>query len=408
MKVWLAIPLWQRVLAGLMIGLALGVVFGERATVLKSIGDLFLAAIKMLAIPMIFATLSAGVASLGDPAKLGRLGGKAILIFMGTAVVAVTIGLALAILFKPGVGLEITTVVAPSAAPPPTAVERILGVVPQNPFASFAEGEVLQILVFAILVGIGCVMGGKTTQPLVKVLEAGAEVMIKIAGLVMELAPFGVMGLMAWVAGTYGLEALKPLATLGLILYLGCLLQALVFYSGLLKLIDLKVVPFFRGVSDAISVAYATASSSATLPVTLKCVEHNLGVDKPTASFVSSLGSTVNMDGTSLYLAMATVFGAQVFGIELGIADYIAIVLTSLLASIGAAGVPSAGLIMMSIVMTQVGVPLETIAIIAGVDRVLDMARTATNVAGDATTATVVAKWEGRLDEKVYYAENDI
>ncbi len=402
LRFWTSIPLWQRIIAALLLGGGVGFAVGPQVAVIKPLGDFFLALIRMLAIPMIFTTLAAGVAALGDPARLGRMGGRAVAVFLGTVAVAVLIGVAIAVVMQPGLGLSIQGLTPPAPATPPTAVERLLGLVPQNPFASLAEGEILQVLVFALLVGVGCVLAGDKADPLKRVLEAGSEVMLRIAGMVMELAPFGVFALIAWVAGTYGLAAIAPLAVLGAGVYLGCLIHGVVVYGALLKLNGLPVVPFFRGISGALAVAYATASSNATMPVTLKCVEENLGVDKSTASFVVSLGATINMDGTALYLAMAAIFGAQAFGVTLMPGDYLAIMLTSILAAVGAAGVPGAGLIMMSIVLGQVGVPLETIAIVAGVDRLLDMARTTVNVAGDAVTSVLVAKWDGQLDEGVY------
>lgn len=403
---WFRIPLWQRVLVAMLLGAATGFAVGPGIASIKPLGDLFLSLIRMLAIPMIFTTLAAGVAALGDPANLTRIGSRAIGVFAGTVVVAVIIGVILALVLHPGVGVGLEGVTAPQIAKAPTFWEHILGLVPQNPFASLANGEILQVLVFALLVGVGCVLAGDAAKPVVKLVTAGSEVMLRIAGLVMELAPIGVFALIAWVAGTYGIKAIAPLAVLGGGLYLGCVLHGFIVYGALLKLNGVPVLPFFRGISGALAVAYATASSNATMPVTLKCVEENLGVDKSTASFVVSLGATINMDGTAMYLAMAAIFGAQAFGVHLVPGDYVAIIATSILAAVGAAGIPGAGLIMMSIVLGQVGVPLETIAIVAGVDRLLDMARTTVNVAGDALTSVLVAKWEGRLDEAKLLAKD--
>jgi Na+/H+-dicarboxylate symporter len=223
------------------------------------------------------------------------------------------------------------------------------------------------------------------------------------------LTPFGVFSLMAWVAGTLGQDALVALAKLVALNYLGCLLIIGVMYTAIIKfLARLPVRHFFRGIIDAMAVAYSTASSNATLPVTLRCAERNLGVSRPTASFVVSLGATINMDGTAMYLGLATLFGAQIFGIHLGFSDYIVISVLATLGSVGAAGIPGAGLIMMALVFEAVGVPLETIAFVAGVDRIMDMMRTATNVTGDSAVTTAVAVMTNEIDLTEMISADDV
>jgi Na+/H+-dicarboxylate symporter len=227
--------------------------------------------------------------------------------------------------------------------------------------------------------------------------------------LVMELTPFGVFALMAWVAGTFGIDALLPLATLVGLNYLGCLLIIFVFYTLIIKLIaKLPVLDFFRGMIDAMAVAYSTASSNATLPVTLRCVQRNLGVSRSVSSFVVSLGATINMNGTAMYLGLATLFGAQIFGVDLDLRDYIMISITATLGAIGAAGIPGAGLIMMGLVFSTVGVPLETIAFVAGIDRIMDMMRTTTNITGDAAVAVAVARMTGDLNTGEFESADDV
>jgi Na+/H+-dicarboxylate symporter len=233
--------------------------------------------------------------------------------------------------------------------------------------------------------------------------------MQKVTMIVMELTPFGVFALMAWVAGTLGVDALISLAQLVGLNYLGCLLIIGVVYAGMIKFIaKLPVIDFFRGIIDAIAVSYSTASSNATLPVTLRCVERNLGVSNSVASFVVSLGATINMNGTAMYLGLATLFGAQIFGVDLSVGDYILISITSTLGAIGAAGIPGAGLIMMALVFGSVGVPLETIAFVAGVDRIMDMMRTTTNVSGDAAVAVTVAVMTGEIDRAEMISADDV
>jgi Na+/H+-dicarboxylate symporter len=252
-------------------------------------------------------------------------------------------------------------------------------------------------------------MAGEEGGPLVRVFDSGAAVMQKVTMIVMELTPFGVFALMAWVAGTVGQDALFALAKLVALNYLGCLLIIGVMYTSLIRLLaKLPVVDFFRGIVDAIAVAYSTASSNATLPVTLRCTQRNLGVSRSTSSFVVSLGATINMDGTAMYLGLATLFGAQIFGIPLDFGDYFLISVLATLGSVGAAGIPGAGLIMMALVFGAVGVPLETIAFVAGVDRIMDMMRTATNVTGDAAVTTTVAVMTDGIDVEEMISADDV
>jgi Na+/H+-dicarboxylate symporter len=272
-----------------------------------------------------------------------------------------------------------------------------------------AEGQVLPLIVFALLMGVGIVMAKEEGGPVARVFDSGAVVMQKVTAVVMELTPFGVFSLMAWVAGTMGNGALAALAKLVALNYLGCLLIILGMYSLIIKLLArLPVVAFFRGIADAMVVAYSTASSNATLPVTLRCAQRNLGVSRPTSSFIVSLGATINMDGTAMYLGLATLFGAQLFGVHLNFGDYILISVLATLGSVGAAGIPGAGLIMMTLVFSAVGVPLETIAFVAGVDRIMDMMRTATNVTGDSTVTATVAVLTGEIDRIEMVSADDV
>jgi Na+/H+-dicarboxylate symporter len=248
---------------------------------------------------------------------------------------------------------------------------------------------------------------GEKGEPVVRVFESFAEAMYKLTEIVMSFAPFGVFGLIAYVAGSYGLEVLLPLAKVIGVAYLASVIHVLVVYSGLLALLGrLNPKRYLSGIIDALVVAYSSASSSGTLPVSLRCAQKNLGVSEGVSGFVLPVGATINMDGTALYQGVVTLFIAQMLGVDLSMADYGMIILTGTLASIGTAGVPGAGLIMLSIVMSQVGLPLEAIAVIAGIDRILDMARTSVNVAGDLMVTTLVGKSEGELDEEIYNGPN--
>ena len=408
---WFKIPLWQRVIAALILGVITGLLWGPESETIKWIGDFFIKSIKMLVVPLIFFSLVAGVAALGDLKKLGSVGGRAMVLFVITGQIAAWLGLALGTFFQPGNGVD-TSAIEMGATPEPnqtTAVDMILSIVPDSPVQVMADVNVLPLIVFALLIGIGILMAKEDGKPLAKIFDSGAVVMQKVTMIVMELTPFGVFALMAWVAGTLGTDALISLAQLVGLNYIGCLLIIGVVYSAMIKFIaKLPVIDFFRGIIDAIAVSYSTASSNATLPVTLRCVERNLGVSNSVASFVVSLGATISMNGTAMYLGLATLFGAQIFGVDLTFGDYVLISITSTLGAIGAAGIPGAGLIMMALVFGSVGVPLETIAFVAGVDRIMDMMRTTTNVSGDAAVAVTVAAMTGELDREEMISADDV
>ena len=408
---WFKIPLWQRVIAALILGVITGLMWGPDAEAIKWIGDFFIKSIKMLVVPLIFFSLVAGVAALGDLKKLGRVGGRAMILFVITGQIAAWLGLALGTFFQPGNGVD-TSAIEKGETPAPndtTFVDMILSIVPDSPVQVMADVNVLPLIVFALLIGIGILMAKEDGRPLAKIFDSGAVVMQKVTMIVMELTPFGVFALMAWVAGTLGTDALISLAQLVGLNYLGCLLIIGLMYSAMIKFIaKLPVIDFFRGIIDAIAVSYSTASSNATLPVTLRCVERNLGVSNSVASFVVSLGATINMNGTAMYLGLATLFGAQIFGVDLSWGDYFLISITSTLGAIGAAGIPGAGLIMMALVFGSVGVPLETIAFVAGVDRIMDMMRTTTNVSGDAAVAVTVAVMTGEIDREEMISADDV
>ncbi|WP_421992985.1 dicarboxylate/amino acid:cation symporter [Qipengyuania sp.] len=411
LKTWFAIPLWQRVIGALVLGIIVGFAWGPGAESIKIIGDVFIAFIKMLVVPLIFFSLVAGVAAIGDLRKLGNVGWRALLLFVVTGQIAVWLGLGLGTVFQPGIGLDTSAIeMGPVPDPAPTTWrEMVLGMVPQSPVQVMADVNVLPLIIFSLLIGIGILMAKEDGAPAQRIFDSGAVVMQKVTIVVMELTPFGVFALMAWVAGTLGVPALLALGQLVALVYGGCLLLILLMYAGIVKfLARLPVVDFFRGIVDAMAVAYSTASSNATLPVTMRCVERNLGVSRSVTSFTTSLGATINMDGTAMYLGLATLFGAQIFGVDLSTGDYVTIAVLATVGSIGAAGIPGAGLIMMAAIFTAVEVPLETIAFVAGVDRIMDMMRTATNVTGDATVATTVGVMTGEIDTAEMVSADDV
>ncbi len=419
---------------GLVLGLAVGLAvrYGLGAETATSIGDTwfkpfgdgFVRLIKMLVVPLIFTTLVAGVTAMGDPSKLGSLGGRAIALYMGTTFIAVIIGLLMGTIFQPGIGVEIladasaqsevSSKIAAGQAADASFADKILAIIPTNPAEALAAQDVLGIIFFAIIFGVGCLMAGDKAKPVSSMLEAAAEVMMKVTVLVMELAPIGVFFLMAWVMATKGIDILFNLGLLTIALYLACAVHIILVYGlGIVKgILGLPVLRFFGGIRDAQAVAYSTASSAGTLPVTIANVSENLGVKKSVAASVLPVGATVNMDGTAIYLGLVALFAAQALGIDMTPAMYLSVALGATLTSIGAAAIPSAGLLLASAVLISIGVTEEqsllVIAMIFPFDRLLDMMRTMTNVTGDAAVACTVAKWEGELDEATFRHEATI
>jgi len=430
MDAWFRIDLWKRVIAFLILGLlvGLGIRYGMGAeeggafatTWFGWIGDLFLRLIRMLIVPLIFFTLVSGIIAMGDPKRLGSLGLRTLSLYFGTTAIAVTLGLIVATVFQPGASLSPETFagadvsrmqdVAERANEAGGLVDRLLRIVPTNPVEALANGDILQIIFFSIMFGVGILAAGEIARPVANFMDGASEAMMKVTMIVMETAPIGVFGLMVTVMATQGLGVLQSLGTLTVALYLACAIHILVTYGGVIMtgLLKLNMFKFLRGVTDAQAVAYSTASSSATLPVTITCAEENLGVDKAIAGSVLPLGATINMDGTAIYIGMVALFGAQAMGIEVSLGQYVLVALMATLVSIGAAGIPSAGLFLSGLALAQVGIPEEQAFLIIGFilpfDRLLDMMRTLTNVTGDAAVATAVAKWEGEFDKDVFDA----
>ncbi len=415
---WFKVKLWQRVLVALVLGIILGLSLSQAMgqaeatafidTYIRPVGLAFIQLIRMLIVPLIFTTLVAGVIAMGDPSKLGSLGIKTILLYLATTFFANIIGLTFGSIFRPGEGAELAGVEAvPVSTDPPDAVERLLAIIPENPVAALADGNVLAIIFFSLLLGVAILATGKAGKPVGDLFNSASEVVLKITHYVMEVAPFGVFALVAYTAASQGLDALASIFTLIIAVYLGLIAHAVITYGFLVRFVlNLPLVRFFRGLTDPIAVAYSTASSSATLPVTIAAASDNLGIKKSVAGSVLPLGATINMDGTALYLGILALFTAQAFGYDLTLLNYVMIAFTAAIVSIGAAGIPSASLFLLAIVLETFGVTPEHTAIIVGfilpVDRIMDMARTAVNVTGDAAVATAVAKWEGELDEETF------
>ncbi len=408
LSLWFSIPLWKRILTALVLGVIVGMLWGEGAESIVWLGDLFVRLIRMVVVPLVFVTLVAGVVSMGDPSKLGSLGIKTLAIYMATTLAAISIGLTLAALLQPGVGVDLSSAVPSEVQQPIPLSERLMSIVPENPIAALAEGNILAIIFFALLVGISLLTIGDQGKPIADFMESGTEVMLRITHWVMEVAPFGVFALIAWVSGTQGVAALLDVVLLALAVVLGCLAHVIVTHGVIIMKTTLKLSPvmFFRGARDAMLVAFSTSSSSATLPVSMSVAEENLGIIPVVASTVLPLGATINMDGTALYVGIVSVFAAQAFGIDLALTDYMLVAGATTLVSIGTAAVPGASLFLMAAVMETIGISPEQIAVVIGFilpfDRPLDMLRTVVNICGDLSVSTAVANWEDEFDAEVF------
>ena len=409
--------LTRRILIGLVAGAAVGI--GVNLTLVGTVaggflvdgvfyvvGQIFLASLKLLVVPLVLVSLACGTAALEDVTKLGRIGGKTLGLYLLTTAIAICVAIAAAVLVAPGEGFDLPSdALGFSAREAPGLAQTLIDIFPSNPFEALAEGRMLQVIVFAILLGVAMTLSGEPGRDLLRVFESANAVIMKLVFVLMEIAPFGIFCLIAKVFAEQGPEAFEQLAWY-FVTVLGVLaIHALLTYPLLLLLLA-RVPPwdFFRKLRAPMSVAFSTASSGATLPVTLRTVEERLGVDPMIGSFTVPLGATINMDGTAIMQGVATVFIAQAYGVEIGPSGYLTVVLTATLASIGTAGVPGVGTVMLAMVLRQMELPVEGIGLILGVDRLLDMTRTAVNITGDAAVSCVVARSEGKLDADVFRA----
>ncbi|RHW17497.1 dicarboxylate/amino acid:cation symporter [Sphingomonas gilva] len=413
-RAWFGIALWKRILAALVLGAAVGIAWGEGATSIGWIGELFVRLIRMLVVPLVFLTIASGVAALADPKRLGSIGVKTLGMYVLTTALAVTTGLVVATLIAPGLGASFADAVPRAVAPPKDTARMFMEIVPDNPIGAMASGQTLSVIFFAVLVGAGVIAAGEGAEPVRRLLAGGSEVMLKIVGFVMETAPFGVFALIAVVMGTSGPASFLAVLKLGLCVVVGSAFVTLVIHGGIVVrlLAWLPPLPFFRGIADAIMVGFSTSSSSATLPVAIRVAERNLGVSPPVASTVLPLGATIGMDGAAMYVAMLTLFAAQAFGVQLSLADYLVIAATTTIVAMGVAPVPSGSLFVLAAVLAAIGITPEQTAIVVGFilpfDRILDMIRTVPNVTSDLSIATAVARWEGEMDVGAYNSRDDV
>jgi Na+/H+-dicarboxylate symporter len=371
------------------------------------IGKIFVASLKLLVVPLVLVSLVCGVANLGSGSQMGRLGGKTVLLYLLTTAIAISLAMGFALIFEPGVGANLTSTSQFNVNEGSSFAQVLINIFPSNPISAMAEGKMLQIIVFALLLGTAINHSGERGQRLKENFEDWNVVILNLVSLLMKVAPVGVFALLFTLFADRGLAAIQELAVYFAVVVAVLLVHAIFIYGSLVAFVArLNPKMFFKKMRDVQLFAFSTASSNATLPITMRTVEKRLGVDNSVASFSVPLGATLNMDGTAIMQGVATVFIAQAYGITLAPADFLLVIATATLASIGTAGVPGVGLVMLSLVLTQVGLPVEGIALIIGVDRLLDMLRTAVNVTGDAAVSCVVAKSENKLDQVCFADPN--
>ncbi|WP_071393979.1 dicarboxylate/amino acid:cation symporter [Bacillus tuaregi] len=394
-------------IAGAAVGLIMNLFTGDffpqiDQYVFTPLGKIFLNLINMLVVPIVFVSITLGAAGLGDPKKLGRIGLKTISFFLVTTAIAISIAIALAYVFQPGAAGEFDLSTAEfNAAEAPPVSETLLNIIPTNPVRSLVEGNMLQIIVFAVFIGLGISVLGNKVRGIMNLFEQANDILMYLVNTVMKFAPFGTFGLIASAVGKQGFDAMKAMGLYMFVVLLALFVHFIITYGGSVALLGKRnPIKFIKDFAPAMSVAFSTSSSSATLPVSMNVAQKKLKVPESISSFVQPLGATINMDGTAIMQGVATIFIAQVVGSELTFVQLITVVLTAVLASVGTAGVPGVGLVMLAMVLQTVNLPVEGIALIIGIDRLLDMTRTAVNTAGDAACAVIVAETEKRREEK--------
>ncbi len=366
-------------------------------------GKMFVTALKMLVVPLVFFSLITGVLGIGDIGALGKVGAKSFALYMLTTAIAIAIAITIAALIGIGDGANLTTATAFIGKDAPPLSQVLIDIIPSNIVNAMAMGNMLQLIFFSILLGISILMVGKKAEPVVKLVEIGNEIMMNMVNIIMAIAPYAVFALIAKAIASLGLGLLADLAGYVIVLIAALMIHLFFTLMGVLKLFSgVNVGIFLTKMRDTQVFAFSTSSSNATIPITLRTVTERLGVNNSVASFTVPFGATINMDGTAIMQGVATVFIANAYGVDLGITGYLTVILMSVLASIGTAGVPGVGLIMLSMVFTQVGLPVEGIGLILGVDRLLDMVRTAVNVTGDAAVSVIVAKSEGKIEMDLF------
>ena len=407
MKKWADMGLFTKIMIGFVIGIITGLVLGPKASALAFLGTLLTRLLTMVVAPLVLGLLICSAADVKDFKTLGKIGGKTIAIFLGGTAVAVAIGLVLSNLMQIGAGFTMLADVSYTAGEVPSIVDTLMNIVPTNPFNALSTQNLLQIIFFSLLLGFALIALGEKGEPVLNFFRAWTEAWKEITNIVLKFTPYGVFGLMANIVGKYGLDIMLPyLKTIGAC-YITCFLFTIFVQGGLMVGVYGGISPkkFFSTMKDAMLFVFATCSSVATIPLNLKCTK-KLGVSDKIADFVIPFGAVMNMNGTAIYEAVAVVFASQVFGIHLSVTQQIMVMVTAVLASVGTAGIPGSGLVMLTIVLNAVNLPLETIGLLAGIDRILNMARVIPNIVGDAAAAVMVAKSEGELHPELVKDED--
>ncbi len=432
--------LWHKVLIGLGAGILFGFVIGQTqflqslgfaesiVTVkdgvevstptgryfltqyIKPIGTVFISLIKMVVVPLIFFSLLSGITGMADAEAFRRIGMKAVAAFLATGAFAVAIGLAFGHFFQPGLGVDLSMLKemagAPAASGAPAStnlIDMLVGIIPTNAIKAMADDHILQVVVFTIFVAVAINRLRDQVPDLIQLIHQAAKVVFKLIETIVKFSPYGVFALTAWVVGTQGFGILIALLKLVAVVFGALFTQYLLFGVMIIVFGRMSPMPFYKKMLEPQSLAFSTSSSKATLSTAMRVVSDRMGVSKTSTSFVLPLGASINMDGTAIYLGICALFFSQAFNIPLDTHHYFILILTATLGSIGAAGIPSGSLIMMGMVLTSVGLPLEGIALIAGVDRILDMLRTTVNITGDSVITLLVDKSEGTFDEDIYH-----
>ncbi|MGI4776195.1 MAG: dicarboxylate/amino acid:cation symporter [Janthinobacterium lividum] len=399
--------LWQKVTLGLILGILFGLYLPQYVLVVKPAGDIFLRLIKMIIAPLIFFSLVSGITSMNDPTSLGRIGTKSVLAYMGTTFFAVIFGVAVALILKPGAGviIDFGKIHDSSIKESFNIVKFLVDFIPNNIVGAFVEGNILQIVFIAIFTGLTINKMGSHASQLKELFHTISKMILKMISMIIQLSPYAAFALTAWVVGTQGFSVMISLSKLVGAIIIAMALQYIIFGILIYAFCRISPLPFYKKSLEYQILAFSTSSSKATLATTMQVCK-NLGVSESSAAFVLPLGASINMDGFAIRLALTAIFFAQVVGVSLQLHDYIIIILTATLGSVGGAGIPGAYLIMLPMVLSSVNLPIEGVAVLAGVDRILDMISTTINITGDATITLIVDNSEGNLDKEKYYSEN--
>ena len=398
--------LTSKIFIGFALGIILGLIFGEKVTVIKPLGDIFLTLIKMIVVPLVFCSITSGVASIGDINKLKRIGSKTLIYFVVATMLAGIIGLVIAQLVQPGSGVELNMIQANSkyeAKEMPTLAKTLLDMFPSNPIKALVDGNLMQIIVFSLFLGVSLTLLGEKGKKAIELFDIGTEAMYKMTAIVMDFSPIGVAALMACSIGEYGLKIFGPLGKFILTDYLGLLAVILLLYVPMLKFIaKIPLGYFFKKVLQIWLVTASTTSSSGTLPVTISVTKKKFSVSDELAEFILPLGATMNMNGAVVYYSAAVMFVSQIYGVTMDLSQQVLIIILATIISIGSPGIPGGGIVMTIMLLTTMGLPMEIVGMIAGIYRIIDMGHTTLNVTGDVITSLCIGRSENAIDDSVY------